>query len=361
MGIYERPDSPYYWMSLERPGRRALQQSTRVRIDAPTTGQRRDNRMMADEIYAVTLGKLVQTGYQLPTSRPVIGFTDFSEWYDTNVLARHRGASKERSRLRRLREYFADRPLHTIDIVLVQEWMTHRLKSVSAASVNRELDDLKLIFGAAVPKYLEKSLLLGFRRLRTKESEARNLTRPEYDRLLEATTTTEEHALIVTGVNTLLRLSSLLKLEWTHDKRDHFVTLNAKVSQVLAPISTVVREALDQLPKMGPFIFANNVGRRGGGPTARENYVIRLFDKLCARANVPHGRHVHGVTFHSLRHTGATWALEKSGNLKAVMQLGGWKTVPQCLKYAHALTPEVQAAAESIAGRRPRILKLQQR
>lgn len=358
MGVFTRSDSKYFWMNLERPGQRPLRQSTGVLVDAPTPGQRRDQRALAEQKYAVRMGELAKAGYQMPLERPVIGFTEFATWYDQNVIVHHRGSEKDRSRLKLLCDHFTDRPLHTIDVTLVQEWVTARRKQVSARSVNRELDDLKLMLTKAVPRYLAASPLVGFRRLRTEDFEARVLTPAEYDRLLAAIQTIEEEALLVTAVNTLLRLGSLLALEWRHDKGDHFRTLNAKVRQMLAPISPDVRDVLDRLPHSGTYLFATDVGHRGGGPSARENYIKRLFAKLCARAEVPHGRQVHGVTFHSIRHTGATWALQRTGNLKAVMQLGGWKTVPQCLAYAVSNTAEVQAVAASLSRRKPTVLKL---
>jgi integrase len=350
MGVYRRKDSVYYWMTLERPGLPRLRKSTGVLVDAPTVGQRRDQRQRADQIYSVAMGELARTGYKIPADRPAIGFKEFAKWYEENVAEHHRGKSKELSNIRQLVREFADTPLAAIERGNVQEWMTRRRKSVSAATVNRELDVLKLMLAAAVPRYLAANPLTGLRRLRRDEREIRVLTREEYDRLIDKAND-EEKALVVTAVNTLLRLSSLLRLEWQHDKGKYFITLNAKVSQVLAPINRATREALDAIPRGADtdVIFARGVGRRGGGPTARHNYVIRQFEQLCDRADVPHGRHVNGVTFHSLRHTGATWALAKTGNLKAVMALGGWKTVPVCLQYVHALSDDVAKAAEAIS------------
>jgi integrase len=354
-------------MYLARPGRAGLRKSTGVRIDAATPGQRRDQKLLAQQICDTEQATLAATQYQeLATRKPVITFAEYAEWYTAHVIPTHarRGQAKDRSRLRVLVAYFTDTPLHLIDAAGTQEFITwRRQQGLSNNSINRELDDLKVLLTRAVPMYLAASPLVGFRRLRPQEFEARVLTREEFDRLLAACATTEEVALLETAVNTLLRLSSLVTLKPEHDKRTYFVTLNAKVRQAGAPIPPVLREALDAMPPpTGPYLFFNHIGRRGGGETARENAIIRWFAKLCAKASVPHGRHVEGVTFHGLRHTGATWALRRGTPLPDVLKLGGWRTVPQCLRYAaHTNVAAVHAAAANIRGTHPRLLKLQER
>ena len=341
MSLYIRKDSKYYWMLLERPELKPIQKSTRVLIDAPTQGQARDQRALAEQIYTVAMGELAKTGYQalIVDERPKILFKEFAPWYADNVLVHHRGATKERTTLRMLVTEFGELPLEAIDQTRVQEWLTRRTKRVEASTANRELDDLKLILARAVPKYLAASPLRGMRRLRTIEKEVVILTRDQYGLLLDTCETKEEEAIVVMAVNTLLRLGSLLQLKWIHDKGTYLDTLNAKVSQVLAAVPSAVREVLDDLPKTGEHILANDVGHRGGGPTARKNYIIRLFDRLCARAGIAHGRQAHGVTFHSLRHTGASFAMQNGATLAQVMKLGGWKTgtdVPPVCACTHA-------------------------
>jgi integrase len=83
--------------------------------------------------------------------------------------------------------------------------------------------------------------------------------------------------------------------------------------------------------------------------TAAKNVAIRRFDDLCQLAGVPHGRKADGVTFHCLRHTGATRALQRGASVRTVMKLGGWKDETSVMRYVHAADSDVRAAAESIA------------
>ena len=59
MGVYVRPDSVYYWMALEREGKAPLRRSTRVLVDAPSAGGRRDQRDLAEQVYITAMADLV--------------------------------------------------------------------------------------------------------------------------------------------------------------------------------------------------------------------------------------------------------------------------------------------------------------
>ena len=47
----------------------------------------------------------------------------------------------------------------------------------------------------------------------------------------------------------------------------------------------------------------------------------------------------HGVRFHDLRHTWASWHVTNGTSLQELMELGGWKSYEMVLRYAH-LAPD---------------------
>jgi len=52
MGLYQRKDSPYWWMWIEpAEGGQARAASTKIYIDAPSSEQRRDNKRLAEQLY----------------------------------------------------------------------------------------------------------------------------------------------------------------------------------------------------------------------------------------------------------------------------------------------------------------------
>jgi len=350
MGIYTRPDSPWWWMWLEGT---KLRESTGIPRHGGSPEQNKELRRQAQAVYATRQADVARNGAGLPTAKPVISFADFADWYADHIAAHHRGASKERSMLTRLCNWF-DRyaSIADIDADGVREWMTARKRTVAPATVNRELDVLKLVLAAAVPKYLDKSPIAGLRRFRIDETEPRVLTHDEERRLLVAAGP-EDQAWLIMAIDTLLRLSNVVNLKWAQVKRAQkvIIPLNAKVSHDAVPITDRLEKALARLQPSNEWVFPS-FHRRDKG-TAAKNRAIRQFDALCQRAGVPHGRQAHGVTFHCLRHTGATRALQNGYSVRTVMKLGGWKDERSVMRYVHAADSDVRAAAESISARPP--------
>lgn len=344
MGLYARPDSPFWWYLLEGT-------NIRRRTDIPRQGgspaQDKELRRQAHSAYI--LAKAEHALGKAARGKPTIGFSSFARWYETHVISTQRGHDKGRSMLRQLERYFSRfDDLAAITVPVVKEWMTWRKASVGPSTVNRELAVLKPMIKAAVPTYLDHSPLAGLGRLRAPETEPRVLTHEEEERLL-AVCGPQERAFILTALDTLLRLGSVLYLKWPQVKLDRRVILplNAKVSTGAKPISSRLLAALTDLKPSDGYVFAQ-FHLKGHGPSAAKNQAIRRFDYLCRAANIPRGRAVEGLTFHCLRHTGATRALQAGASIRTVMNLGGWKDERMVLRYCHATDSDVQHAAELI-------------
>lgn len=340
MGIFRRKDSPFWWCLLEGTGRRL---STGVPHTGGSPAQERELRRQAVTVYAEK-----KAAAAVRVAKPEMRFRAYARWYETHIASHRRGYARDASILRQLVKAFGDDTLTAVDAHRVREWMTTRLTAkLKPASVNRELDVLKAMLQSAVPKYLERSPLGEVRRLRVAEAERRILTLEEERRLL-AVADDEDRALILVALDTLLRLSSVVQLQWAQVKwgRGVIIPLNAKVSLDAVPLSARVRAALEILSQDGPYVFARL--HQGTGTTAAKNKAIRHFDALCRHAGIPHGRMRNGVTFHCLRHTGASRALQAGASVRTVMKLGGWKDIRSVLRYSHASDLDVRLAAESI-------------
>lgn len=76
-----------------------------------------------------------------------------------------------------------------------------------------------------------------------------------------------------------------------------------------------------------------------------DNANTRFFQAACVRAGVP------WCTWHTLRHTGASWATQNGVSLDQRMRLGGWEDSRMALRYSHLEDTHVHAAAEVVAQR----------
>ena len=325
MGVVTRKDSPYYWMALERPGLPPLRESTRVLSRGVTPPILRENRALAEQIYNARMGDLARLRNGIVLEHPRATFRTYAAWYVEHVTAAKRTAARERSAIGHLVDFFGRYTVDVIDQDLAREYITSRKRRVKPATCNRELDVLKSMLGSAVPKYIPANPLLGLRRLRARAPEARVLSFDDEARLIEVMAPADQ-ALLICALDALLRLTDVVNLRWTQDRGEYLDVWDPKAEAYRPPISTRLRKALDGLPRKGPRVFHQHTSA---------NAVIRMFAEACKLAKISHGR-PDGVTFHSLRHTGATRASGVPGmSPKRLMALGGWRDIKSVMRYLH--------------------------
>lgn len=358
MSVYIRPDSKYYWMTLERRGVRPIQKSTRVPHEAPTPAQRKTNRILAEEIYHSAMGDLAREQFHLPTHQPTKPFTDWVDWYTLNVTATHRGAEREREILGVLRKAFEALPLGDVDRTAVTEWMTARAAKVSARTVNREIDVLKSILRAAAEhREIEASPIAGMRRLQVRRPQRRLLKPAEEDRLLKLLAP-DIRTIVIMGLDTLCRLGDILDLRrdqdhgrelWIGDPKDP-----RQAEPYTVPVSKRLRVALDGLPRERGQVYYFPARRLAKTERDRRNAIAHAIRRACKRARpkIPYGRNAGGITFHwATRRTGATRMIQGGIDPATVQRIGHWRRADVVLEiYGEGSTAAARRAVE-IPGR----------
>lgn len=341
MGVYTRPDSPFYWFLLERRKQRPLRESTGIPTDAGSLEQNKEHRRQAQEAYAARMADLARVRFRLPSTLNRRTFTDHRVWYAAHVSTQKRSARQEASALAILGQFFDSDDLTAIDHARCREWRTHRLRSVSISTVQREEALLRHVLTTAVPKYLDTNPLAGLPTLRVTKTDTRIFTPEEEAALLKAAATDEDRAFLTCALDTLLRLTNAKMLT---RKQDHgtYLFSDTKTGAIRIPISTRLRTALDALPMTGKFYFKTYAVESHYPASA-------MFAKTCARAKVKTGRSDGGVSFHCLRHTGASRMLERGADVKTVMQIGGWKNLKVLERYLHPTDEAARAAVNSIS------------
>ncbi len=64
------------------------------------------------------------------------------------------------------------------------------------------------------------------------------------------------------------------------------------------------------------------------------------------------GRKTGRVSFHCLRHTGASRMLPSGADVKTVMEIGGWRNLKVMERYLHPTDERKKAAVDAIGKRR---------
>jgi integrase len=338
MGVFKREDSKFWWLYFETS-------RTKERTDilvGETQAQRKDSRAIADELYHARMNDLARRVHRLPGKPKTLVFRKYAETYDTTVIAHRRGVEREREILKHLTAFFGGDPLTHIDRERVQAYQTARLTSAEKplkSTVNREVDLLKGMLRDAVPTYLPVSPLVGMPRLKCASVPKRILTPAQETQLLKVATHPQDYALLVLGIDTLVRLGDLLDLRRS-DRQGVWLMIRDPKAGVPYPVPLSPRAvlALDAIPDEGPHYFVKF--RKAMKPRDWRSSVRQRLEHLCSltRPKVPFGS-LHGVTFHgATRKTGATRLLVgKKKDLATVQRLGGWKNPEMLLRiYAEA-------------------------
>src|SRR5947209_7832218 len=95
MGIYTRRDSPFIWMLLERPGQKAIRQSTGILRDGGSPLQNKEQLRQAQEIYAARKAELARKRFKLPAEMESRTFREHRDWYAAHVTIHKRGMNRE--------------------------------------------------------------------------------------------------------------------------------------------------------------------------------------------------------------------------------------------------------------------------
>lgn len=350
MGVYVRDRSPFFWLYIATPDGRKVRESTNIRHDAPTVALRKDNRQQAEIRFHQRYAEVIGAAHS--GTRPRIAFSEWADWYRDHISVHKKGKDIEAINLAHLSKFFGALPLHRLDKTRVQEYAAARSATVKASTVNREIDLLKHVLNSAVPKYLDKSPIAGMRRLRQVQVEIQTLSKADETKLLKVLAPADR-VVVIAAIDTLARASELLRLEWRHDHGSHIVIVESKIGEGRkVPVSKRLRVALDGLKRRrkkptGP-IFKHR--RKGKDPTTWTNSLKQMLESACERAGVTYGREASGITFHGLRHTGASRMVNAGVPLRAVQEIGGWKNLRQLVRYSHPSEDVLKKAVEAAAG-----------
>jgi len=352
MGVFSRTDSTRWWLYLETI---KTKEPTDILIGQTVT-QRRESRRLAEDRYHQRMNELAARLYRLPSARPAIRFDKYADTYATDTIARHAGKTRELELLANLITFFKDDLLSAIDPDRVKAYQSHRVEKAGHRTINREVDLLKAMIRDAAPKYLDESPLVGMKRLRVTPPKRRLMSAGEERQLLKVCEDAQDRAILILGIDTLIRLGDLLDLE-RHDRDGVWLYVkDPKGGEAYeVALSKRAAAALDKLEKIdvnSKHYFSKF--RRAINPRDWPGSVRQRLEYLCRQADLDYGRAKNGITFHwGTRRTGATRMLVGKGvPLPVVQKQGAWKKPDVLLEiYAEASKRDQLAAVGQFPSR----------
>jgi integrase len=228
-----------------------------------------------------------------------------------------------------------DRPTSLSDA----EWARRCRVAEGGAPIraNRELAVLKTLFS----KCRDWGLYEGENpvckvKFRKEPRQRFRILEPEEEVRLLAVCTEPLRTLIVVGLHTGIRIQAeamTLKRSSLDLKRGTLTVESAYAKNGKSrtvSLNSVVRQALEQLPKTGDLVF-------------QHGSVGLAFRKACKTAGIS------GVTPHTLRHTFASRLVMSGVDLRTVQELGGWQTIGMVERYSHLSRGHQADALERLA------------
>lgn len=263
--------------------------------------------------------------------------------------------------LERAREHFGETLLASISSYELSEFMAKFKKDFQKeykrrprpSTINKQVNLLSNIFTMAVEwGDLDKSPFdsikngSGKNRLRVKEKNRDVfLTPDEVNKLIEEA---PEHLkqIIVTAVNTGLRRGEILGLKWNQisgrwiylrdeTKTDHEwqVPINDDVEWLLNRIKA--RQMQEKTFKKNGYVFKLN----GSGLKS----IKTAWGATCRRTGIK-------CRFHDLRHTFASWYIQKNKNVAALQRILGHQDISMTMRYAHLIRDDLKEEIEQLSG-----------
>lgn len=325
MPLYRRPGSPYWWVSIGRKTRRSTGTTDLAKAEE------------FEKVLAERLWRINKLG-----DRSALSWNEATErWLNESRRERKR----DRWFVKWLEPQIGEQPISAVaDPDVLEELRKDGLaEGWSHSTVDRMMRTVRAVLRAcvrwrcleaapAVPMYGEE------------DAEPRYLTPAQFEKLCKELPRHLELAARF-AVLTLLRMRAQAKLTWDR------VNLKAGTAWVPAgqmkagqtfgfSLSPAAIEVLKKCRAMNPK--GEHVFQYDGKPV--DNFHTKAFRKAAERAGI------EGLRWHDLRHTGASWAVQRGVTLPELMVLGGWKSYAMVLRYAHLAPSNAKEAARKVAG-----------
>lgn len=320
MQLYQRPGSPFWWVSATVNGQRH-------RISTRQKGKR-EARLAADRIVAALRASAPAQRGGIWTVSQAVG-----AWWDDHASTT-RSAAAIWSNVENLdRCLDCTLPLDRLTAAHLMDFRARRRgEGVRGPTINRDMAYLHAALNHAADVHAQPRPRIAWARLKYPESEWRKrfVSRDEYAALL-AHAAPSLRPIIVAAVATGLRRANLFALAW------HQVDLDGRTITVptskgrRASIKRIAGPLAAELETLRAAILADD--RIPAGP---------VFDTTNFRrrwAAAVKGAGLADFRFHDLRHSFATWARKGGVDLAELKEAMDHSSIAMTARYAH-VTPD---------------------
>ncbi len=322
MSLFKRSDSPNWWIKLTTRSGPPIQRSTGT--PDKLKAQELHDKLKASLWDQERLGVKPERSWREAVVR----------WLEeTSEKATHKN---DKAKLIWLHPFLGDRNLGEINLDVIDQIRSARLKDVSKATTNRYLALVRAILRRARDEWEWIDKVPKVRLFKETSSRERSLT-PEQAKLLLRELPEHQREMVLFSLATGLRQSNVVKLEWGQVNLElhHAWVLGWQSKNrhpITVPLNDVAMGVLQrQIGKHPQRVFTNR-----GKPIAWAN--TKKWRATLKRLGIEDFR------WHDLRHTWATWQRQAGTPTHELQKLGGWRSGVMVERYAH-LAPDHLAHA----------------
>ncbi len=239
-----------------------------------------------------------------------------------------------RTTFRQLEKHFGNTDLITFPPNAISEYIEARIRETSLYAARKDYINLSACFNYAVKnRYLHDNPCKQVSKPRVPEKLPMFFSEAEFQVLLTQIGSQDMKDIVLFAVNTGLRQMELLTLEWNQvnfekralmlDNRTH-VTKSKRIRSV--PLNdkalAILRNRKNKTTGNVVFTFA--------GEPIKQDWIIHEFKRYVRRAKLN-----PKLNFHSLRHTFASWLVQRGVSIYQVSKLLGHSSVNVTAIYSH--------------------------
>ncbi|HOI28216.1 MAG TPA: site-specific integrase [Melioribacteraceae bacterium] len=244
-----------------------------------------------------------------------------------------------------LLNHFGDIQLSELTSKSIQDFLLSRISHSSIYAARKDHIHLSSMLNKAVlDGFLLKNPCNGIKRLRLPEKQPKFYTREDIEKLLSVMDNQDIIDITNFALNTGMRSQEICSLQWhQYDQAKRIITLDnslyiTKTKKIRSiPLNNTTLELLNR--RMGRnkkgFIFSVN-----GGPTSSDK-LSKIFKKYVYESKIN-----NQLNFHSLRHTFASWLIQKGVPIAHISKLLGHADIKTTQIYAHLRPEDLRSAIE---------------
>ena len=346
MGPFKRKGSPHYWMKFQLNG-------VKVYESTKTT-----NKKLAEQILLNKRTEILTGMVPEKSGAKSISFIELADRYIEFIKGRLRSAENQEYIIKKMALRFKNKPLNEFvlsDLEKIQNDILN--KGLSVRSANHYPRVLKTMFNKALDwELVDESVAKKIGRCKKIKGENNRLRyladQEEAYRLIEACEPVYLRPIVITALNTGMRLKEILKLTWDRvDLKNGFILLDNQTKNKERreiPINRTLYKVLSSLIRniTSDYVFYNPK-------------TLKSFDRIDRSWHTALNKaKITDFKFHDLRHTFASWLVMKGADLASVQKLLGHKSILMTMRYAH-LAPGHTRKAVAVLDERCKIVAVE--